>query len=453
MPASLRPLRAAWAAPALLLLAASLPAAPQNVLVLGDSLSEEYAFELPFSAPDSDPFHSNIGNWIEILAAARPAEISFGNYEGHVAYYDDYRNGGHAYNWAVPGFKTTDLVELINPPFFPDSAEELLDFLSCPTLKAQLKNEVAWAVIFCGGNDLSSLYAELCAGTATPAQLTAIRDNLAATIDFVRAQNSAVKIVLVNAPDIGVTPSVKDRAPDPAWRAVATTGIAALNALLAELATDRGIALADIFTVTRQLDEADPFLLNGTPFLNAGDPSGENQPQYLFAKDGFHASTTAQALIANAILQAMNTRYAAGFTLLANRELIAATGLDPDQPLHDWLVAAALPADTAPTADPDRDGVTLLSEFALGLSPSQPDTPALRATPPTAPEIAASFVFPTDHSVGYALTTAEWTTDLAGSWQPVPTEWISAGPTANGVALPSTVGPRAFLRLSIAVAP
>ena len=438
---------------ALTLLAASLPATPQNVLVLGDSLSEEYAFELPFSAPDSDPVHANIRNWIEILAATRPTEISFGNYEGHVAYYNDYRDGGHAYNWAVPGFKTTDLVELITPPFPPDSAEELLDFLSCPTLKAQLRNDVAWAVIFCGGNDLSSLYAELCTGTATPDQLTAIRDNLAATIDFVRVQNSAMKIVLVNAPDLGVTPKVKDRAPDPAWRAVATAGIAALNAMLAELATDRGIALADIFTVTRQLDAADPFLLNGTPFLNAGDPTRENQPQYLFAKDGFHAATAAQALIANAILQAMNTRYAAGFTLLSNREMIAVTGLDPDQPFRDWLAAAALPADTASAADPDGDGLTLLTEFALGLSPTAPDIAPLRASPPTVPENAASFVYPADHSGGYARTTAEWTTDLTGSWRPVSTEWISAGATANEVVLPSAVGPRAFLRLRLSPAP
>ncbi len=312
--------------------AASLPAAPQNVLVLGDSLSEEYAFELPFSAPDSDPFRANLRNWIELLAATRPAEISFGSYDGNLAAYPDYRDGGHAYNWAVPGFKTTDLVEFINPPLLPRDELELLDALSCPKLKSQLKDDIAWVVIFCSGNDLSSLYSELASDTATPAQLAAIRDNLAATIDFVRAQNAALKIVLVNAPDIGATPAVQARGATPEARAVATAGIASLNTLLAALAADRGIALADSFTLTRRIAEAAPLRLNGTAFLPTAHP--ENDPHHLFAKDGFHASTALQALIANEILGALNTRYAAGFTLLSGREILRSVGLEPDQPLQ-----------------------------------------------------------------------------------------------------------------------
>ncbi len=51
----LRTALASAAAIATWLLPTTLAAAPQNILVLGDSLSEEYAFELPFSAPDSNP--------------------------------------------------------------------------------------------------------------------------------------------------------------------------------------------------------------------------------------------------------------------------------------------------------------------------------------------------------------------------------------------------------------
>ncbi len=447
----LLPARLARAALLALPFAASLPAAPENVLVLGDSLSEEYAFELPFSAPDSNPIAANLRNWIELLAATRADEISFGNYEGHLGYYADYRNGGHAFNWAVPGFKTKDLVELIDPPRFPTTPEQLLDFTSCPRLKTHLEGAVAWVVIFCGGNDLSSLYSELATGTATPAQLAAIRDNLAATIDFVRARNAALKIVLVNAPDIGVTPSVQARGATPAARAVATAGIASLNTLLAALAADRGIALADSFALTRRVAEAAPFRLNGTEFLATAHP--ENDPHHLFAKDGFHAATALQALIANEILHAMNTHCGAGFTPLSNREILAALGLDPDQPLRDWLAAASLPAESDPADDPDRDGLPLLAEFALGLSPAAPDLPPLRALPVTSPEIAARFEHPVDHSGGYVATVAEWTPELGAPWQAVPTEWITAGPTTNEVAFPSSTGPLAFVRLRFAIAP
>ncbi len=355
---------------------AVLSAAPQTVLVLGDSLSEEYAFELPFSAPNSAPTEANIANWVEILAATRADEISFGPYEGHLAYYADYRNGGHAFNWAVPGFRTTDLVELLAPPLLPRTPEQLLDAISLPRLKSHLQNDVAWAVVFCAGNDLSSLYTELATGAATAADLAAIRDNLAATVDFVRAQNPATKIVLVNAPDIGVTPSVKGRVPLPALRTVASARIGDLNTLLAELATARGIALADIFSITRTLDGSEPLLLDGVPLHKTGDP--ENRPQFLFAKDGFHASTAAQALVANAILGAMNTHYGARFTPLSNHEILETVlGLVPPaiatQPQSTGVVAGqAASLNLAATGADDlrwfKNGVSLPGATAASLA-------------------------------------------------------------------------------------
>ena len=452
MPAPIPTRLAASAAVALLLLPALLPALPQNILVLGDSLSEEYAFELPFSAPDSAPLAANIRNWVEMLASTRANEVSFGSYSGHLAAYGDYRNGGHSFNWAVPGFRATDLAELIAPPALPRTPEQLLDSVSCTRLKSQLKNDVGWVVVFCSGNDLSSLYSELCTGAAPPAQLDAIRDNLAATIDFIRSQKASLKIVLVNAPDIGVTPSVKYRAPDPALRAVATAGIASLNARLAALATDRGVALAEVFALTRQLDSPAPFLLNGTAFTNTGDPTRENRPAYLFAKDGFHASTAAQALLANAILQAMNTRYAAGFTLLPNREILsAALGLSPEQPFIDWLAAAGLPSYSATSDDPDHDGIPLLAEFALGLSSDRPDSAPWAASPQAG--AALCFTFPSDYSGGYARVVPEWNSDLGATWHEVPDTWMTTTASTRTVTVPASVGPRAFVRLHIGLAP
>ncbi len=427
-----------------------LAAAPLRVLVLGDSMSEEYAFELPFSAPDSDPLEANIANWIEILATVRGDEVSFGPYAGHVAAYPDYRDGGYAWNWAVPGFRTTDLAELVDPPLFPSSPEEALDWISCPRIRTQLAGEVDCAVIFCGGNDLSPLYAGLCTGTVATDRLEAIRDNLAATIDFVRAANATLPIVLVNAPDIGATPSVQAKVPDPALRAVATVRIAGLNALLAELAAARGIALANSFDLTRRLDGAAPLQLNGVEFLKAGDP--ENAPRYLFAKDGFHPSTAAQALLADEILRALNGRYGFGLSPLANREILGSIlGLDPDAAFLAWLASAGLPPPTPADADPDGDRLPLLAEFALGLSALQPEVASRAVSAAIGTDAALRVSWPTDRSGGYVVLVPEWSTDLAGPWSEVPAAWYSDAGCA--CALPVSVGPRAFVRLRFGVRP
>jgi hypothetical protein len=59
-------------------------AAARKILVLGDSQSEEYDYEVTFSAPASNPVEANIKNWIEILSARRSAQVSFGSYASTV---------------------------------------------------------------------------------------------------------------------------------------------------------------------------------------------------------------------------------------------------------------------------------------------------------------------------------------------------------------------------------
>lgn len=424
-------------------------AGPLRVLVLGDSLSEEYAFELPFSAPDSDPIEANIANWVEILAAVRADEVSFGGYEGHVAAYPDYRNGGYEWNWAVPGFRTRDLAELIDPPLFPTSPEEVLDMVSCPRIRAQLAGAVDCVVVFCGGNDLSPLYAGLCTGATTGAQLAAIRDNLAATVDFVRSVNRSLPIVLVTVPDIGATPNVKAKVPDPALRAMATARIAGLNSLIADLAAERSIALADSFAITRRLDGDGPLLLNGTSFLRSGDP--ENRPKFLFAKDGFHAATAAQALLADEILRALNQRYSFGLTRLANRDILGPVlGLDPDFPFADWLAANGVAPGLPPDADGDGDGIPLLAEFAFGLRPTLADPVPWHGGVESgaAPELLLTW--PEDRSGGYVSITPEWSEDLLA--------WAPAGPPSGVVGegrcgIPMVAAKRGFVRLRFSPAP
>jgi hypothetical protein len=75
-----------------------LEAAPLRVLAIGDSLTEEYAFELPFSAPDSNPFSANTENWPKILDGHRAVGFTMGSYQSSLLSYPDLRNGGYKYN-------------------------------------------------------------------------------------------------------------------------------------------------------------------------------------------------------------------------------------------------------------------------------------------------------------------------------------------------------------------
>ena len=440
-----------WSILVVLLLTVPVGAVPQKILVLGDSQSEEYAFEVPFSAPDSDPDEANLSNWVEILAAERGSEVSFGSYKSDYLGYSDWRDGGYAFNWGVPAFETIDLHELLNPPDWPTSIDEILDKASLPQIEDQLNDDVGWAVIFCGANDVNGSYDDYYNGTVTEGTLNGIRDNLAEVIDFIQSTNPAVKIVLVNVPDVGVTPDVIADHGNAAKRATATAKIALLNSKLAALAASENVALADYFALTRQMDGPGDFYLNGTAFHKAGHD--QNPPQYLFAKDGFHPSTVAQALVGNLILRAMNDRYGSSFTLLPNREILGdVLGLDPDQPFIDWKSAKGV-AGTA-TADPDHDGVPLLVEFAVGLDPAEPGPPPWTVSTSAEAGIRMVFSFPRDQSHGYAVTTPEWSPNLAAeSWQPVPSAWLTEDAARRYVKVPAAAGPRAFVRLRTSVAP
>ncbi len=96
------------------------------------------------------------------------------------------------------------------------------------------------------------------------------RENLETILDDLLGTLPADRIVAVTTPDYTVTPAGSDYG-DPANQ---RAGIARNNALLAELATARGIAVIDIFDLSRRAAE---------------DPS-------LVAADGLHPSGTQYAL-------------------------------------------------------------------------------------------------------------------------------------------------------------
>ncbi|MGJ8695370.1 MAG: GDSL-type esterase/lipase family protein [Verrucomicrobiaceae bacterium] len=394
------------------LLLATAHAEPLKLLVIGDSQSEEYRFEVPFSAPDSDPFQSNTQNWIEILNILRPTEISFGSYKNDLGSYLDLRNGGFYYNWGVPAAEIETWTQIISS----GPIENLLYFVSTNELRGQLK-EVDAVVIFLGGNDANSVYFELADDNPPPSWAYSIVSNLGTLVSFIDQQNPDLPIILSNIPDVGATPRTQVRIPEPERRAIARGHIQEANAAIEGFASTLDIPLFDTFALTRELDSPAPYRIGNIEFIPRGDP--ENRPRYLLCKDGFHPSTPAQAQLANLIINALNQAADFSLTPLSDTEILTHLGIpaDQDDPYLAW-VANFLLANDSLFADPDRDGLPTLGEYALNLTPRQHDT-----LPITQKGIWEFLPARTD----YVTTSASSSTDLK-TWTPLDPNEITSLP-------------------------
>ena len=421
----------------LLTAAVSATAAPLRVVVIGDSLSEEYAFEAPFSAPDSNPAAANARNWPELLSAHRAADVTFGSYNSAYLSYPDLRNGGYKTNYGVPSFTTGDWVAVIQSSFFDTFSSDPVVALRYPTrlaLERHLKDEADVAVVFLGGNDLKRNYTGVFHDPDPPALLAQATANLTTIHDFVRATSPALPIVIATSPDIGATPEVASKYNDPARLVIARQRVASMNAATEAMATGRGATVARVHLLTEMVFDDHPFHLNGTVFSMVPDPA--NPPHAAFCKDGFHPNTSAQALIADILIDALNRATARTIPRLTNREILGPVlGLNPDQPYLDWAGAAG-----AMTDDPDRDGLPNLSEFLLGTAPDRPSVPFsfISGTILTIP------LSPT--GMRFAIPVVEESPSL-GNWQPVPASRVQPQPSGSWQIIPASSS-RMFYRLA-----
>lgn len=335
----------------------------EQCLVFGDSLTKEYEAEFPGLFP-GNPAAWQSRNWIEILHQHRTDWFDTGTWST----YPDPRLTGHRFNWAFPGATTSEIRSQMTSP---------LSFLWTGTLKDQIRQDVQRVVIFAGGNDADSYYADLYNGLVGPEVTDVTLNNLRWLVDYVRALNSTIPIVLVSVPHVGCTPQVQQGYPtDPVKTARVTAAMDALNASLAAFAQTRGIGFVPgVYEFTKAII-TDPFRIRGIEFFPAAD--ADARTRYLFSGDGFHPNTCAHARIAQLVIEAFNTAYPTSpMEPLTDYYLVTQVlGLDPDIPFTEWLAAQGVPVPLSGFADDaDGDGIPNLLEFALdGFSATQNDT-------------------------------------------------------------------------------
>ncbi len=335
----------------------------EQCLVIGDSLTKEYEVTFPALYPDN-PQAWQARNWIETLHQQRTDWFDTGTWGS----YSDPRIVGHKYNWAFAGATTSEIRSQLNNFF---------NILWTNTLKNHLRNDVERVVIFAGGNDADSYYADLYNGNVGPDITDTTLDNLQWIVNYVRAVNANLPIVLVSVPHVGCTPKIQQGYPtDPVKTARVTAAMDLLNANLASFAQSQGIGFAPgVYEFTKAII-TQPFRIRGIEFYRVGD--ADARVRYTFSGDGFHPNTCAHMRIAQAVVDAFNTAYPSmPITPLEDLEVITnVLGLDPDTPFNEWLAAQG--GSGGYTADTDRDGVPNVLEFALeGFSATAPDNAGL----------------------------------------------------------------------------
>jgi hypothetical protein len=197
---------------------------------------------------------------------------------------------------------------------------------------------IDYAVMAIGANDFhptGAAYVNIYGGLWSSATITSYVNGTLANVDSAldTVLSTRVPLVLVNAPDYGMTPTVIAADPDAARRQAVADAISELNAGMETIAVTRGLVYVDFYAATKVIfgEHASPntsiSIGNVSISLSASDtPSGGN-PTAGFVDDGIHPNTTLQGIFVNTILEALNLGYGAGFTLFSEAEILGHRGI------------------------------------------------------------------------------------------------------------------------------
>jgi hypothetical protein len=278
---------------------------------LGDSYTDEYR---TFSGA-----RHSARNWVELLAMTHRAD--FGPFSFRSL--GPPRNQGYLNDWALSGATSDVMVQ-----------QEL------PGLTAQVASgQVQVACIFIGADDL--LFDAQALATTNPSALTPssfpailegifarIYANTTLAVDTLLAANPNAKVVLVTLPDVGALPTVKQAAAAfPQGQALLPFLTLATQQYDAQLkATFAGnprVAIADFAALTGSLLQQ----ASGGSFPFGGTTIDVTQPsedfRHLFLADRIHIGTVGQGLLADLILQTIDTQFGYRVPLLSPRQIVA----------------------------------------------------------------------------------------------------------------------------------
>jgi len=272
--------------------------------VLGDSLSDEYKTY----APD----RSQARNWVELLAAK--GRVNFGAYSPTSR--GEPRNEGFANNWARSDATTGDMV-----------ASQLPGLLD-----AVRKGQVKYVSILIGDNDFGRFLIGAAQGGKTPealaGQLTQVTataiGNLDKTVTTLLAANPRVKLSVGTIPDLAGIPAVVGAATTPAAKLLVgavSQAIGVYNNYIRTLALDPRIAVAGIARGTEQLGGGGTSFAVGNQTIDLST-TGDDYHHFILA-DGVHPGTVGQALIANQVVGALDTKFGAGIKYLSGAETLS----------------------------------------------------------------------------------------------------------------------------------
>jgi hypothetical protein len=363
------------------LLVFTLSLAADETITLGDSLTAEYDTlpDLPGFPTEATAYAEvtrdgwEAMSWVEVLARLRPEDFDFGRWRELANPWPVPRLSGYEYNWAIPGAEAGQYETFITSTA---SQNPIYAELRRP-LENQLRSRAKRAVVWLGGNEFRANYGRLYDGGSSSALIAGLVADLDRIVRFVQAQNGEVQIVLATVPDLGAAPAKISAHPNRAKRQRVTEATIAANEAIAELAAARGVALANPYAQTARLVNGDPFYFGAVEFFHDTDP--DNDPHYLFTREGLHPNTALQIKIARTFVGAFNAGYGAGIPQITDAEALRLLRINPREPYQQWI-ASFRPAQTAPLKDPDQDMLTNLVEYAFGLDPTQSDAvPATRS--------------------------------------------------------------------------